>query len=145
MRLRGEALSLAIAAVITCATAGAANAKRLTHSAMLPNCALTTTPKAAIISIFVNTIAVGGDTAGRRLLQMTKVSSVAWVTDEAKCLRATKSLDTAYWTAPHGGPVYMMQVGTGFAVFPADPNSGGNNLLIHLDSNYKLVAAILFQ
>ncbi len=145
MRLTGAARSLVIAAAISCATAGAVNAKAPTTSAMLPNCALTTTPKAAILSIFVNKIAVGGDTAGRRLLQLTKVSSVAWVTDEAKCLRATNSLDTAYWTAPHGGPVYMMQVGTDYAAFPADLNSGGNNLLIHLDSQFRFIAAVLFQ
>lgn len=90
---------------------------------------------------FVKKIAIEDDTAAQRQLKFTHVSAVTWVTDEAKCLRAIKSLDTTYWTAPRGGPVYLIQVGTGFAVFPGDPKSAPNDLLIHMDSNYKLIAA----
>ncbi len=104
-------------------------------------CAPTTTKKAIILSAYVNKIAVGGDTASRRILKFSHVSSVTWVTDEAKCQRVTKSLDTTFWSAPRGGPVYLMQVGSDFAAFPADLKSQASSLIVHLDAQYKVIAS----
>lgn len=109
---------------------------------VLPYCGLSTGPHSATYAAFINKIVVtDDDTASRRILKFTKVASATWVTDESKCQRATASLDATFWSAPRGGPIYLMQVGTDYAGFPGDPHSAGNAILLHFDSNFKVVAS----
>lgn len=120
----------------------AGESRQAVARAALPYCGLSTGPHAATYADFISKIVVSDDdTASRRILKFTKVASATWVTDETKCQRATAWLDANYWTAPRGGPIYLMQVGTDYAGFPGDPHSAGNAILLHFDSNFNVVAS----
>ena len=108
----------------------------------LPNCEPSSDPDASTYSDFINKIVVlDDDTASRRIMKFSKATSATWVTDETKCQRAIASLDTKFWTAARGGPIYLMQVGTDYAAFPGDAKSKGNSLFFHFDSNFNIVAS----
>lgn len=108
--------------------------------AALPSCGLSTGKHASSFADFVNKIVVtDDDTASRRILGFTKVASATWVTDEAKCQRAITWMDANYWTAPRGGPIYLMQVGTDYAGFPGDTHSAGNPMILHFNSNFNVI------
>ncbi len=108
--------------------------------AALPSCGLSTGKHASSFADFVNKIVVtDDDTASRRILGFTKVASATWVTDEAKCQRAITRMDANYWTAPRGGPIYLMQVGTDYAGFPGDTHSAGNPMILHFNSNFNVI------
>jgi hypothetical protein len=110
--------------------------------AFLPYCGLSTDRHASTYSAFINKIVVlDDDTASRRIMKFTKAASATWVTDESKCQRATQSIDTTFWSAPQGGPIYLMQVGTDYAAFPGARHVIANSIFLHLDSNFKVVAS----
>jgi hypothetical protein len=108
----------------------------------LPNCEPSSDADASLYSDFINKIVVlDDDTASRRIMKFSKATSATWVTDEVKCQKAIATLDTKFWTAARGGPIYLMQVGTDYAAFPGDAKSKGNSLFFHFDSNFNILAS----
>ncbi|MDQ2929613.1 MAG: hypothetical protein M3Y05_02165 [Gemmatimonadota bacterium] len=63
---------------------------------------------------------------------------VLWVTDEAKCRKAVATLD-AQWPDPHGGPVYLLQIGSEYAAVQGDPRSIANFAIVHLGEYFEIL------
>jgi hypothetical protein len=107
-------------------------------------CGSSTAPLGKALIWAVQRMTVDGDTETRHILQFASISPTKWVTDETKCRKVLATVDKL-WPAPRGGPVYVMQVGTDYAVIQGDKKSGANRVVMHVDSAYNYIVSIVWQ
>lgn len=74
-------------------------------------------------------------------LPSAAVGTIVFVTDESKCSRASRAIDSAHVGTPAGSPVYLVQVGTHYMAMP--PSTNG--LIIHLDNLFTVKNTLVQQ
>jgi hypothetical protein len=107
-------------------------------------CGSSTAPLGQALTWAVQRMTVDGDTDTQHILAFKTISPTSWVTDETTCKKILATVDKR-WSAPRGGPVYVMQVGPDYAVIQGDRKSGPNRVVMHVDSAFKFVAGIVWQ
>jgi hypothetical protein len=63
-------------------------------------------------------------------LPAAPIASIVGVTDEAKCLRASRAIDSAQVGVAASSSLYLVQVGTHYMAFPPGPSG----IMVHLDN-----------
>lgn len=107
-------------------------------------CGSSTAPLGKVLTWAVQKMTVDGDTETQHILEFKTISPAVWVTDETKCQKILTTVDKL-WSVPRGGPVYVMQVGTDYAVIQGDKKSGANQVVMHVDATFKYIASIVWQ
>ena len=92
----------------------------------------------------VEKMTVDGDTETQHILEFKSISPIKWVNDEAICQKILATVDKL-WPAPRGGPVYVMKVGTDYAVIQGDSISGANPTVMHVDAAFNYIVSIVWQ
>jgi hypothetical protein len=107
-------------------------------------CGASTAPLGQTLMWAVQRMTVDGDTETQHILKFVSISPAVWVTDETKCTKILATVDKL-WPAPRGGPVYVMQLGTDYAVIQGDKKAGPNRPVMHVDAAFKYIASIVWQ
>lgn len=83
------------------------------------------------------------DVATRSFLGLpaAPITSIVGVTDESKCLRASRALDSAQVGVPANSSLYLVQVGTHYMAFP--PSTDG--VMVHLDNLFTVKKSLQQQ
>ena len=63
------------------------------------------------------------------------------MTDEVTCRKASRLLDTDFFTAPQGIAVHLTRVGTRYAIYAAGIQAGEFTHVVWVDSKWKIVAS----
>jgi len=108
------------------------------------NCGSSTAKLGQQLTAIVQKMTVDGDTATQHSLQFASISPAVWVTDETKCTKILATVDKL-WPAPRGGPVYVMQLGTDYAVIQGDKKAGPNRPVMHVDAAFKYIVSGIWQ
>lgn len=134
--LKRSALSFPVVVVAIC-TIAASRATTL-------NCGSSTAVLGQTLTQLVQKMTVDGDTATQRSLKFASISPAVWVKDETKCTKILTTVDKL-WFAPRGGPVYVMQLGTDYAVIQGDNKAGPNRPIMHVDAAFKYIGSGIWQ
>ncbi|MEP7088437.1 MAG: hypothetical protein ABI884_14135 [Gemmatimonadota bacterium] len=71
-------------------------------------------------------------------LPAASIASIVGVTDESKCIRASRALDSAHVGVSAGSSLYLVQVGKHYMAFP--PSTDG--VMVHLDRLFTVKKAL---
>lgn len=75
--------------------------------------------------------------ASLRNMPKADTSAVWLVTDDSLCHRASMSLDSGFYTSPHGYPLYLARVEGRYAAFPPSESTVG--YWVHMDSRFHVI------
>jgi hypothetical protein len=82
----------------------------------------------------VSTMKVYVDSRSTLGIPSVPISQVVGVTDEAKCQRASRAVDSVNIGAPNGDGLYLVAVGTHYLALPATTN----RVIVHLDNLFTV-------
>ena len=88
-----------------------------------------------------STIKVYADARAALSIPTVPVSAVAGVTDESKCIRASRAIDSVHIGTAPGDGLYLVAVGTHYLALPATPKK----YIVHLDNRFTVKNKILQQ
>ena len=69
------------------------------------------------------------------MLPAATLSSILVVSDEAKCSRASRAVDSVHIGVPINSPLLLVQVGTHYMALPPSPNG----LYVHMNSTFTVL------
>lgn len=75
-------------------------------------------------------------------LQSTQAAKVTAITDETKCSRASRALDSAVFSPARSSPLYLVQVGQDYMALPPSKDP---IIVVHLNSKFTFVNTVDMQ
>lgn len=73
-------------------------------------------------------------------MPVTPEAEIVLVTDEAICERASKALDSMFFVSPEVSAVYVVRLGSRYAIHPPGIVGSGWGYVVHTDTLFRKIA-----
>jgi len=108
-------------------------------------CAPTGTVQSLHVLQYLRRLATGTDSSAilaRAAIDMQPIaqSEVVMITDEAICRRASAALDSFFFVAPESASVFLVRLGSRYAIHPPGYRVESFGYMIHTDSAFNKLA-----